>query len=145
MITKAIVEKVLDPYSIRIRVPQIDRVTSSSVHTADEDLDVALVCTLPGCHPNIKPGDIVFVSLDDTDEDRAVILGYLYRTKETETYCDLVLSKLKVLNEAKLPLQTSIGNVSAANIACLEGMNDNIKKKLDLLESKVDMLWEKMQ
>lgn len=142
MITKAIVEKVIDPYSIRIRVPLIDRVASSSVHTAEEDLDVALVCTLPGCHPNIKPGDIVFVSLDDADTDRAVILGYLYRTKETETYCDLVLSRLRVLNSVTMPKDTSIGNVTSANIACLEGMNENIKKKLDLLTSKVETLWE---
>lgn len=141
MITKAIVERVIDPYSIRIRVPQIDRIKSSSVHTADEDLDVALVCTLPGCHPNIRPGDIVFVSLDDADTDRAVILGYLYRTKETETYCDLVLSKLQVLNNVQLPANTSIGAVSASNIACLEGMDDNIKKKIELLEKKVDTLW----
>ena len=85
MITKAIVEKVIDNYNIRVRVPSLDRTYQSSVYTNNEDLNVAIVCTLPGCDPNIKVGDVVFVSLEETEEDRAVILGYLYRTKKTET------------------------------------------------------------
>lgn len=142
MITKAIVEKVIDNYNIRIRVPSLDRTYQSSVHTNNEDLDVALVCTLPGCDPNIKAGDIVFVSLEETEEDRAVILGYLYRTKKTETLCDMLLSKLNVANVAVLPQDTTIGNVSSFELQQLSGIRGNVQLQITQLQKQVARLTE---
>ena len=140
MITKAIVEKVIDNYNIRIRVPSLDRTYQSSVYTNNEDLNVALVCTLPGCDPNIKVGDVVFVSLEDTEEDRAVILGYLYRTKKTETLCDMLLSKLNVANVAILPEDTTIGNVSSFELQQLSGIRGNVQLQITQLQEQVARL-----
>lgn len=140
MITKAIVEKVIDNYNIRIRVPSLDRTYQSSVYTNNEDLDVAIVCTLPGCDPNIKVGDVVFVSLEDTEEDRAVILGYLYRTKKTETLCDMLLSKLNVANVAVLPEDTTIGNVSSFELQQLSGVRGNVQLQITQLQEQVARL-----
>ena len=140
MITKAIVEKVIDNYNIRIRVPSLDRTYQSSVYTNNEDLDVAIVCTLPGCDPNIKVGDVVFVSLEDTEEDRAVILGYLYRTKKTETLCDMLLSKLNVANVAVLPEDTTIGNVSSFELQQLSGIRGNVQLQITQLQEQVARL-----
>lgn len=140
MITKAIVEKVIDNYNIRIRVPSLDRTYQSSVYTNNEDLNVALVCTLPGCDPNIKVGDVVFVSLEDTEEDRAVILGYLYRTKKTETLCDMLLSKLNVANVAVLPEDTTIGNVSSFELQQLSGIRGNVQLQITQLQEQVARL-----
>lgn len=140
MITKAIVEKVIDNYNIRIRVPSLDRTYQSSVYTNNEDLNVALVCTLPGCDPNIKVGDVVFVSLEDTDDDRAVILGYLYRTKKTETLCDMLLSKLNVANVAVLPEDTTIGNVSSFELQQLSGIRGNVQLQITQLQEQVARL-----
>lgn len=140
MITKAIVEKVIDNYNIRIRVPSLDRTYQSSVYTNNEDLNVAIVCTLPGCDPNIKVGDVVFVSLEDTEEDRAVILGYLYRTKKTETLCDMLLSKLNVANVAVLPEDTTIGNVSSFELQQLSGIRGNVQLQITQLQEQVARL-----
>lgn len=140
MITKAIVEKVIDRYNIRIRVPSLDRTYQSNVHKNNEDLDVAIVCTLPGCDPNIKVGDIVFVSLEKTEEDRAVILGYLYRTKQTETYCDMILSKLNVRDEAILPQNTMIGDITSYEVKQLSGATGNIQAQINQLKNEVDRL-----
>lgn len=140
MITKAIVEKVIDNYNIRIRVPSLDRTYQSSVYTNNEDLNVAIVCTLPGCDPNIKVGDVVFVSLEETEEDRAVILGYLYRTKKTETLCDMLLSKLNVANVAVLPEDTTIGNVSSFELQQLSGIRGNVQLQITQLQEQVARL-----
>lgn len=140
MITKAIVEKVIDNYNIRIRVPSLDRTYQSSVYTNNEDLNVAIVCTLPGCDPNIKVGDVVFVSLEDTEEDRAVILGYLYRTKKTETLCDMLLSKLNVADVAVLPEDTTIGNVSSFELQQLSGIRGNVQLQITQLQEQVARL-----
>ena len=140
MITKAIVEKVIDNYNIRVRVPSLDRTYQSSVYTNNEDLNVAIVCTLPGCDPNIKVGDVVFVSLEETEEDRAVILGYLYRTKKTETLCDMLLSKLNVANVAVLPEDTSIGNVSSFELQQLSGIRGNVQLQITQLQEQVARL-----
>lgn len=140
MITKAIVEKVIDNYNIRIRVPSLDRTYQSSVYTNNEDLNVAVVCTLPGCDPNIKVGDVVFVSLEDTEDDRAVILGYLYRTKKTETLCDMLLSKLNVEDVAVLPEDTTIGNVSSFELQQLNGIRGNVQLQITQLQEQVARL-----
>ena len=140
MITKAIVEKVIDNYNIRVRVPSLDRTYQSSVYTNNEDLNVAIVCTLPGCDPNIKVGDVVFVSLEETEEDRAVILGYLYRTKKTETLCDMLLSKLNVANVALLPEDTTIGNVSSFELQQLSGIRGNVQLQITQLQEQVARL-----
>lgn len=144
MITKAIVEQVLDKYSIRVRIPTIDRTSQSSVHTKREDLNVALVCTLPGCDPNIQPGDIVYVALDDKNEDDAVILGYLYRSRMTGTRCDMILNDLSVTICASLPQETSIGNVTSQELSYLQGTTGNIQKQLDTIHSKLNRLLDNM-
>ncbi len=142
MITKGIVEELVDIYRIRVRIPLIDRTPQSSLHTSTENLNVALVCTLPGCDPNIKPGDVVFVAIDDTLEQEAIILGYLYRSKDTETYCDLVLNELTVKSKVTLPFETYIGNTTGKDISNLSGTRDNVQKQLDELKKQVDFLIE---
>ena len=112
----------------------------SNSFTNNEDLNVAIVCTLPGCDPNIKVGDVVFVSLEETEEDRAVILGYLYRTKKTETLCDMLLSKLNVANVAVLPEDTTIGNVSSFELQQLSGIRGNVQLQITQLQEQIARL-----
>ena len=139
MIAKAIVEEVIDQYSIRVRIPSIDRTYQSSVHVNTSDLDVAVVCTLPGCDPNIKVGDIVIVASDSAEED-TIVLGHLYRTKKTETLCDMLLSKLNVANIAVLPEDTTIGNVSSFELQQLCGIRGNVQLQITQLQEQVARL-----
>lgn len=144
MITKAIVEEIVDKYNIRVRVPLFDRTTDSSVHTSKENLNVAIVCTLPGCNPNIRVGDVVFISKEPTQEEY-IILGYLYRSKDTGTYCDLILNDLTVNYVTQLPFDTTIGTVSPEEIQCLEGVRENIQKQFDDLTDKFNTQTEDFQ
>lgn len=136
MIAKAIVEEVIDKYNIRVRIPSIDRTYQSNVRVESSDLDIAVICTLPGCDPNIKVGDIVIVASDAAEED-TIVLGHLYRTKKTETLCDMLLSKLTVVNSSTLPTNTTIGNVSAFELQQLSGVTGNIQQQLNYLAEQL--------
>lgn len=139
MITRAIVESVIDKYNIRVRIPVIDRMPDSGIYTKTSELNVASVCTLPGCDPNIKPGDIVFVGIDDTLEEQVVILGYLYRDRLT-TYSDLQAHSIMIDGRTELTTDTRIGDVSPSEIQQLLGVKDNIQKQIDNLQEQIDNL-----
>lgn len=140
MITKAIVDSIVDKYTIKVRIPRIDRVLQTSMRTSDDHLSEALICTLSNCDPNIRVGDIVFVALDDQNEDEVIILGYLYREKRTEAYCDLILNELRVCNKVILPKNTSIGDVNANDIIHLKNTKDNIQLQIDSLVTELSNL-----
>ena len=77
MILKAIVDKVLDKYNIRVRIPELDRAEYNASSTSRDDLNVAIICTLPGFDLNLQEGDIVFVSFEPNGQ--CLILGCLFR------------------------------------------------------------------
>lgn len=144
MITKAIVEDVIDRYNIKIRIPSLDRTPRSSVRTLSDNLDVAIICTLPHFDLNIQRGDIVIVAWEETEEE-PIILGYLYRSKMTDTYVDCILSSVHVNNNAHLPHDTFIGDVMNHEIHQLTGIRANIQKQIDELQAKLIQLEEKIE
>lgn len=143
MITKAIVEQVIDKYTVRVRIPSLDRTMDSSVHTPTELLNVAIICTLPGCDPNVQPGDIVFISKEKS-ESELVILGYLYCSRMTSTFCDVTVNDLFVNQTATLSKDTQIGNVTSAEIQRLVGVKDSIQKQIDELKQQLEQLCAKL-
>ena len=140
MITKAIVEEVLSPYQVRVRVPTLDRVTTSQISTSNENLNVATICSLPNCYTNIQVGDVVIVGFEDNTYYTAVILGHLCRSSESSTYANLKLNDLLVNTKATLPRETTIGDVSSQEVSCLSGINDNIQRQLDSLKEQIQVL-----
>lgn len=144
MVTKGIVEEVISPYSIRVRIPSIDRLYQSSVHVSKEALDVAVICTLPGCDINLQPGDIVIVSSDEAEED-LIILGTLYRSKKTSTLTNFEIAILLVSDTATLPEATTIGNVDSTSLQCLAGCRYNLQKHLDDMQAQIDELRQQLK
>lgn len=142
MITKAIVESIVDRYTIKVRIPRLDRTENSSIRTPTEYLNEAIVCTLANYDPNIRVGDIVFVALDDQNEDEVIILGYLYREKRTETYADIILGDLNVKTRATLPNETFIGNINPIEISYLQGSKENLQQQINYLKTQVEELTE---
>ena len=142
MITKAIVEQVVSPYEVKVRIPLLDRTTMSSLATSTENLNSATICTLPNCYTNIQVGDVVFVGFEDNTYYKAVVLGHLAREAMTETYANVTFSTLNVREVTALPSDTSIGNVSAENIAHLEGTRDNLQKQIDNLKEQINKLMQ---
>lgn len=139
MITRAIVDSVLDSYTFKIRIPILNRTSSSTVKTSSALLPEAVVCCSPGYSMNLQPGDVVIVARDDTEKDWT-ILGLLFTSSMRESTADLVLNDLRVVNAVTLPDNTSIGSVSNKNIQCLSGVKENIQKQLDEIVRRLDEL-----
>lgn len=139
MITKAIVEEIIDACTIRVRIPSIDRTYQSSVHVRKEDLDVGVICTLPGCHPNLSVNDVVIVSSDDAEED-LIILGQLYRPEKYSKNMDLFISSLNVNGSTQLSFDTYIGKVTPEELSQLSGVKRNIQFYHDELDNRLNTL-----
>lgn len=136
MITKAIVEEIISPYEVRVRIPLLDRQKNTTLSTKTEDLNIATICTLPNCYCNPQVGDIVFVGFEDNTYYRVVILGYLCKEAMTPTYSDITFNSLQVKSSASLPEETTIGNVTSSELAKLEGVRESIQKQLDNLKEQ---------
>ena len=144
MITKAIVEQIVDPYNIRVRIPIIDRTSKSSIHTATENLNVATICTIGGCSPNLQVGDVVVVAVDDTLDENVVILGSCYRSAPSSTHSDIIHNELTVTVKCTLPEETTIGKVSAKELKQLTGAHDNLQLQLSSLLQRITALEQKL-
>lgn len=142
MITRGIIEKSIDEYRVKVRVPSVDRMSTSSVHTSTDNLNTAIFATLPGCEVHLQPGDVVIVSIDDSG-DSAIILGYLYRMESVNKQCSYRADSLIVTDAATLSNNTTIGEVNSSEIACLKGVNENLQKQLDDLNRRLTLLEEK--
>lgn len=140
MITKAIVEEIVTPYKVRIRIPLLDQITSAAGKTNLEDLNTATICSLPNCYINVQVGDVVFVAFEDNTLYKAVILGHLSREAMTNTYADVTFGRLLVNSGATLPDATQIGEVTSSEIAHLTGLRDNIQRQIDYLKELIDGL-----
>ena len=138
MITRAIVEEVITPYQVKVRIPLLDRYEqNSSMFTKNNYLNQAVICTTPRCEVNLLPGDVVFVGFEDGQNDEVVILGVLYKETLTKDFPNQTLRDLTVIGTAKLPNSTDIGLVTSNEIQSLSGCNINIKKELDLIKARI--------
>lgn len=139
MITRGIIEKSVDQYHVKVRIPSIDRMNTSSVHTSTDNLTNAVLATLPGCEVQLQPGDVVIVAIDKTD-DCATILGYLYREASVNKHCRHNMSSLSVDYSTVLSRDTTIGDVKSTEIAHLCGVKENIQKQLDDIQRRLSSL-----
>lgn len=102
----------------------------------------ATVCYMPGAFPTYKRGDIVFVSFENNDIGKPVILGKLYRKNEKleDDSVTLYGSNLIVKNKVELPADIKIENLSITSITSLNYILNNYK----ILEEKVKKLEEEI-
>ena len=144
MITKAIVEEIISPYQVKVRIPTLDRVSSSAVSTSKDNLNIATICSLPNCYINLQVGDIVFVGFEDNTYYRAVVLGHLCRDALTDTYADVSFRSVDVKGEATLPYYTTIGNLTSEELSRLSGVSENIQKQLNFLQEQITAISERL-
>lgn len=137
MITKATIEEKIDKYRFRVRIPIYNKQKDAIFATPTKELDVALVCTLPGCDVNYQVGDVVYVGFDDAQDYEPVILGLLYREKDTGTLMSITAESLKTKVSTELSQHTSIGDINEFNIKALYGANQSLQKEIDRLKKKL--------
>ena len=140
MITRGIVEKLLDRYTIKVRMPILNRMKQNSNSILSDDLNEAVVSVPPNFDPNINVGDVVFVAFEDNNFGKPVVIGYLYRSNMTPTDGDIILNSINVKIAANLSADTTIGDVSSTNISYLKGVTSNIQGQLDSLKDSDTIL-----
>lgn len=145
MITKAIVEDILSPYEVKIRVPLLDGASTSPLSTKDSNLNIATICSLPNCYINVQVGDVVFVGFEDNTYYKAVVLGHLSREAMSDTYADVTFGNMSILSSAILPKETSISEVTYNELSTLLGVRDNLQKQIDSLKDEISVLNEKIK
>lgn len=138
MITKGIIEQVVDEYSVKVRLPIFDKLKNAQGATPSSQLPELYFCTLPNCYIAPKINDIVFVSFEDNDFSKPFILGYLFNQDAPQSTVDAVLNSLTVSGDTKLSKNTTIGDVNSTSIACLENCDFNIKKEDKVINDKIN-------
>lgn len=135
MVTKGIVEEIINIYQAKVRLPVYDGFADTKNATPSNELTIASICNIPNIYNTIAVGDIVYVAFEDNDLGNPVILGQLYK-EEMHTLADIKLNsaninQLTVNKNASLPQNTSIGSISSKEIAALSGVKDNIQNQID--------------
>lgn len=143
MITRGIVEEVVDRYNVKVRLPLLDGVENSSQRKSSKDIRTMVICSLPRVDLNLQVNDIVFVAFEDYDETNAVVLGCLFRENASSTLANINAMSLYVEGGAVLPQSTSIGDVTDMEISYLSGLTDNIQKQLNSIVDRIATLENK--
>lgn len=124
MLCKAIVESVLDNgYSVKIRVPHLDKLYSTMASTLNNRLLVASVLTSPGIFPAYKQGDIVFVDFEEEDYFKPVVVGRLHRKSGVTSSSDVVAESIQALVNLDVPTDV---NKNDAKLQYLEDSVNNL-------------------
>lgn len=147
MITKAIVEEVINGRSVRVRIPILDRMPESGYSTPRDELPIATICTPPNLFYNPIVGDIVYVGFEDNDRGHPVVLGYLLRTFDTtdiENAPSVRLNSAEVTDNVNLPYNTFVGSVKPDEIKALLNISENIQDALDALKNDVKGITERI-
>ena len=140
MVTKGIVEQILDNYLIKVRLPVYDRTTFASVSVPNQNLNDATICTLPNTRLNLRKGDIVFVTFEDNDFAKPVILGCLCSEYLSNSLAETTLNSLRVQVDTHLSADTYIGDVLPSDIVCISGAAGNFQGQLNLLSAEIESL-----
>lgn len=149
MITKAIVEEIISPYSIRVRIPILNAIQGAQNSTPTSELSAATICTIPNARNNVQIGDIVFVGFEDNDLSKPIILGHLFKENNdnrdyTGTLLELMLNSIAVQFDASLPENTYIGEVQPSELQMLRGQTSNIKDQFDSIIKDIDTIKSKL-
>lgn len=142
MITKGIIEEIISPYEIIVRIPILDSVSEFSESTHNHNLSTAIVCVPPRSRFIPELGDVVILGFEDNDRGKPIILGCLFKESGNSSQFDTELQNLTVTSTAKLSEQTSIGNINYEQLQYLQGLEENIQVALDRLNTRLQKLEE---
>lgn len=144
MVCKAYVESKMGKYKVKVRIPALHRQVDSIGAVPTVDIPQATVCAPPGIYPSLRVGDCVFVSFEDDNVDKPVVLGVLYTENTMAVRSDIAADSLTVDTNSTLPAETSIGKVTSTIISYLEGLKSNAQDQFDELVKTCDNLDERL-
>lgn len=134
MVTKAIIEKVISDYEVKVRIPIFESAVDLSSQSDTMLLNTAIICTMPRCTFVPKVGDVVIVTFEDHDPGKPIILGCLQRSNVADM-SDLIIDLTgdNTLSSAKLNQATSISDIRYAELATLKNVTTNLQAQLNSL------------
>lgn len=131
MLNKAIIEKRIDFYTYKVRIPRYNKSNSSSFASNNNDLYTASVCILPGIHPCYDLNDVVFVMFENDELNKPVIIGKLYREEDnTESTSDIKCNSIETNEENKA---TNFYSMIEDNIDTVNDNLENINQEINSL------------
>ena len=128
MIAKGIILEINRDNTCKVHVPLFDTAGISL-----KSIITATFAITPGLYNSYSVDDVVYIGFENNEIDNAVVLGKLYVSPEKESSRKvgaIVGSNLEITGSAKLPANTTIGTMSAEDIA-------NLNNKLNLLSDKL--------
>lgn len=140
MLSKGIIEELLTPTLVRVRIPIIHKLKNVPNGTPTSELGTAIICTLPNCTPNLKVDDVVIVGFEDNDYGKPIIFGVLFTGEPDGTLSDLKLGSLEVVTETVLSTNTTIGKIKYEELSKLSGLTDNVQSQINLINEKIDKI-----
>ena len=138
MLTKGIVEKVIDNYSAKIRIPIFNKSKDAIGATPLDELSEAIICTLPNSVLGLQVGDIVIVGFEDNNINKPIVLGYLSAKDITTSGADLQVNSLKVKLDTHLSEDTYIGEITPKELKALLNVKSNIQWQIDVINQQLD-------
>lgn len=124
MITKAIIEKVISDYEVKVRIPLLDSTTAFKQSVDIDGLSSATICISPKSRFIPAVGDIVFVAFEDNDAGKPVIIGCLQKETGNISSLDLNVESLNASSSINLSNNTTIGDLSYEKINSLFDIKD---------------------
>ena len=131
MLTKGIVEKVITPYKVKVRLPVFDGIEGTRNATETNELSEAIICSLPNSGNLVNIGDIVIIGFEDNDTSKPIILGHLFKETDNNTLVNLKVGALETTGATKLSKDTHIGEIKPKEIEALSGISSNIQGQID--------------
>lgn len=141
MLCKGIIEGKISNYKFKVRIPSLHKILKAVGASVNQSIPTAIVTISPGVYPALKTGDVVLVGFEDGDIDKPIIVGLLFSENSLNTFSDIFSSSLNVKVNATLPEDTTIGEVSSANIKQLRGVNINLQTQLDNINTRIDDIY----
>lgn len=144
MVTKAYIQDVISRHSVRVRIPLYHKLEEVNGSTPNSELSIAPICTLPNVITDPHPGDIVFVSFEENDLSKPVIMGYLSKDNMGEALSSIKCEDLDAQGDVILSKYTTIGEIGYDTIFHLKGLKQNIVEKLDEVDANIDEVNEEI-
>lgn len=116
MVTRGIIEKLIDNTHVKVRVPRINKSAGAVGATPTDELPTACLCSIPGVIPYYNVSDVVYVDYENDDTDSPVVIGLISSAITNNGRSDVFLSSLQVDASAILPSDTNIGPITPESI-----------------------------
>ena len=140
MVTKAIIESIESKYLVKVRIPLLDSGPEFSDATDYDSLSDAIICTLPRTSYIPEIGDIVFVTFEDNDKGKPIIIGCLFKESGNDSQIDIEVNNLVVKSKTQLSSSINIGSISYDELKYLEGLKQNIQATFSNIEDRLKEL-----